>query len=209
MRCFVKAVEVYSSETGTWDVRECKPYWLEFLGHMTYVNGLLHLPVECEAVVSVDTKGQSWRLTQVQPYEQRRYGERRGYVGNSQGCLVYMNNDPKDDILSAYVLENQDSEEWTLKHSVSKLDLFFEPWKRLMRPTYYIAGFHPDSDLIFFYDRTQNTLISYNMNRKDWQVVCALKDFVHAAHHPFFPYVPWYSTGLASLNSASHPPVQG
>ncbi|CAL5080114.1 unnamed protein product [Urochloa decumbens] len=208
MQVFVVAVEVYSSETGTWDIRECKRAWLNFLGRMTYFNGFMHLPVEYESVVSLDTKGKAWQLTQVQPLEHHCYGLGRGYVGLSQGWLVYANNDPKDDILSVYILEGQDGAEWTLKHSVSKRDLLFEPWKRLVRPTYYIAGFHPDGDLIFFYDRTQNTLISYNMNRSDWQVVCALEDFEHA-HHPFFPYVPWYSRGLASPNSASNSPLQG
>ncbi|CAL5080113.1 unnamed protein product [Urochloa decumbens] len=205
MWCFIKAVEVYSSETGTWDVRECKPYWLKFLGRMTYFNGFLHLPVMYAAVASVDTKGQSWRLTQGQD---NRYETGRGYVGHSQGRLLYVKNYPKDDVLSVYVFDDQESEEWALKNNVSKSDLLFEQWRHPMKPTYYIAGFHPDGDLIFFYDRTQKTLISYDMNRGNWHVVCALEDFAHA-HHPFFPYVPWYSRGLASPNSASHSSIQG
>ncbi|CAN6212012.1 unnamed protein product [Urochloa humidicola] len=202
---FVKTVEVYSSKTGIWDIRECKHECLDFLGRTTYFNGFLHLPREYKALASVDTKGQSWRLTQA--YDPN-CNPGRGYVGHSQGRLLYMNNYWKDDVLSVYIIEDQDSKEWTLKHNVSKRDLLFEPWKRLIRPTYYIAGFHPDGDLIFFYDRTQKTLISYNMNRSDWHVVCALEDFEHA-HHPFYPYVPWYSQGLASPNSASHSPLQG
>ncbi|CAL5062142.1 unnamed protein product [Urochloa decumbens] len=206
MRCFVYAVEVYSSETGTWDVMECKRDWLDFVGRMTYFNGFLHLPVECRAVASLDTKSQSWRLTRVQD---RRYDDTgRIYVGYSQGRLLYMNNSPKDDVMSVFVLDDQDSEEWALKHNVSKSDLLFERWRHPMRPTYYIAGFHPDGDLIFFYDRTQKTLISYYMNHDNWHVVCALEDFAHA-HHPFFPYVPWYSRGLASPNNALQSPLQG
>ncbi|CAN6168462.1 unnamed protein product [Urochloa humidicola] len=205
LRSPVYAVEVYSSETGTWDVRECNRDWLDFVGRMTYFNGLLHLPVEYTTVASVDTKGQSWRLTKVKDHHE---GTGRGYVGHSQGRLLYVNNYHKADVLSVYVLEDQDSEEWTPKHNVSKSDLLFEPWRHLMRPTYYIAGFHPDGDLIFFYDRTRKVLISYNMNQGYWQVVCALEDFEHA-HHPFFPYIPWYSRGLTSPNSASHSPVQG
>ncbi|CAN6199468.1 unnamed protein product [Urochloa humidicola] len=172
---------------------------------MTYFNGLLHLPIEYTEVASVDTKGQSWRLTKVKDHRQ---GTGRGYVGHSQGRLLYVNNYRKDDVLSVYVLEDQDSEEWTPKHNVSKSDLLFEPWRHLMKPTYYIAGFHPDGDLIFFYDRTRKVLISYNMNWSNWQIVCALEDFEHA-HHPFFPYIPWYSRGLALPNIASHYPVQG
>ncbi|CAL5072107.1 unnamed protein product [Urochloa decumbens] len=82
MRKFVIAVEVYSSKTGTWDVRECEAYWLNLLGRMTYFNGFVHLPVEYEAVASVDPKGQSWRLTKMQD---RCDDPGRGYVGHSQG----------------------------------------------------------------------------------------------------------------------------
>ncbi|CAN6199466.1 unnamed protein product [Urochloa humidicola] len=208
IRCFVKAVEVYSSETGIWDIMECRHHCLDFFGRMTYFNGLLHLPLEYEAVVSVDTKGKAWRLTQLHPRKRDCHSRGRGYVGHSQGCLLYVNNDPDDHILSVYVLEDQDSEEWTLMHKFSKRGLLSEPWRQSRRPTYYIAGFHPDGDLIFLYDRRQKMLISYNMNGSNWQVVCALEDFEHA-HHPFFPYIPWYSRGLTSSNSASHSPVQG
>ncbi|CAL5062141.1 unnamed protein product [Urochloa decumbens] len=73
MWCSVIAVEVYSSETGTWDIRELKhDYCLSFLGRMTYFNGFLHLPIGYTAVASVHTKGQSWRLTQIEE-EERMY----------------------------------------------------------------------------------------------------------------------------------------
>jgi hypothetical protein len=60
----IEAVEIYSSETGTWLVRECEPDWIEFYGRMTYFNGSLHLPIhDNEQVVSVDPKDQTWKLT--------------------------------------------------------------------------------------------------------------------------------------------------
>lgn len=195
----IAAVEVYSSETGTWVLRECKPEWIYFYGRMTYFNGSLHLPIEHEEVVSVDPNGQSWKVTQVRHCEDHGHREGRGYVGHCRGRLIYANNDRKYDVLSIYVREDQASREWIMKHNVSKSDLLFEPWKHMLKPTYYIAGFHPDGDLVFFYDRTRNMLISYDMNHGDWHVVCTLEDFRHA-HHPFFPYVPWYSRGLASPN---------
>ncbi|KAF8664498.1 hypothetical protein HU200_054675 [Digitaria exilis] len=48
---YLKAVEIYSSETGTWDLRESESYF----------NGFLHLPMEYNNIVSVGTKGQPWR----------------------------------------------------------------------------------------------------------------------------------------------------
>ena len=92
------------------------------------------------------------------------------------------------------------SGEWTLMRRVRKKDLLFEPWKHVLKPTYYKAGFHPNGDLIFFYDRSRETLISYDMSCGDWRVVCTLEHFKHA-HRAFFAYVPWYSRGLASPSS--------
>nr|CAB3454671.1 unnamed protein product [Digitaria exilis] len=59
---YLKAVEIYSSETGTWDKRESE--YLHFLGQIAYFNGFLHLPMEYNDIVSVGTKGQPWRVTQ-------------------------------------------------------------------------------------------------------------------------------------------------
>ncbi|KAF8669282.1 hypothetical protein HU200_051616 [Digitaria exilis] len=58
---YLKAVEIYSSETGTWDKRESE--YLHFLGQIAYFNGFLHLPMEYNDIVSVGTKGQPWRGT--------------------------------------------------------------------------------------------------------------------------------------------------
>ncbi|KAG2637757.1 hypothetical protein PVAP13_2NG536100 [Panicum virgatum] len=186
---YLVAVEIYSSETGAWVLSETwwgNGYFGVFTHQMTYFNGSLHLTDDSGAVASVDSKG-SWRITQV-------------LRGHSQGRLLYLDDVRGEDVLSIYVLEDQDCGEWTLKCRVSKKDLLFEPWKKILRPTYYKAGFHPNGDLIFFYDRTRERLISYDMSRGDWRVVCTLTDFEHA-HRAFFPYVPWYSGGLASPNS--------
>ncbi|PUZ72518.1 hypothetical protein GQ55_2G400000 [Panicum hallii var. hallii] len=189
--CYLEAVEIYSSETGAWIMSEMgrgDAYFGAFMHHMTYFNGSLHLTSDSDAVASVGAKGRSWRITHVL----RRH---------SQGHLLYVDDVPREDVLSIYVLEDQDSGEWALTPRVSKKDLLFEPWKKMMRPTYYKAGFHPNVDLIFFYDRTREKLIAYDMSRNDWRVVCTLGDFKHA-HRAFFPYVPWYSRGLASPNSS-------
>ena len=175
-------------------------YFGSFMHHMTYFNGSLHLTSDSEAVVSVDNKDQSWRITRVLGHEEDHHRHGCAYIGHSQGRLLYVDDVPREDVLSIYVLEDQDSGEWTLKCRVSKKDLLFEPWKNMVKPTYYKAGFHPNGDLIFFYDRSRETLISYDMSCGDWRVVCTLEHFKHA-HRAFFPYVPWYSRGLASPSS--------
>jgi len=213
----LEAVEIYSSETGTWVLSKKgrDDGGFNFMYHMTYFNGSLHLTTDSDAVASVDAKGRPWRITHVLGREgaddHRRCG-RRGYIGHSRGRLLYLDDVRKDDVMSIYVLEDQDSGEWTLIRRVSKKDLLFEPWKHVLKPTYYKAGFHPNSDLIFFYDRTRARLISYDWSRGDWRVVCTLTDFEHS-HRAFFPYVPWYSGGLASpqiaTRSSSHSPLEG
>ncbi|RLM87409.1 hypothetical protein C2845_PM04G26750 [Panicum miliaceum] len=202
--CYLEAVEIYSSETGAWIMSEMgrgDAYFGAFMHHMTYFNGSLHLTSDSDAVASVGAKGRSWRIIHVLRREEDHHHHGRAYIGHSQGHLLYVDDVPREDVLSIYVLEDQDSGEWALTRRVSKKDLLFEPWKNMMRPTYYKAGFHPNGDLIFFYDRTREKLIAYDMSRNDWRVVCTLGDFEHA-HRAFFPYVPWYSRGLASPNSS-------
>lgn len=74
-----------------------------------------------------------------------------GFVGHSQGRLLYVDANPNDDSISIYVLEDHDSWDWTLKHSVSKLDLI-PPRMSPRGPYFDIAALHPDVDLIYFYD---------------------------------------------------------
>nr|CAB3454672.1 unnamed protein product [Digitaria exilis] len=50
IRNYLKAVEIYSSETGTWDLTESEPECIHFLGRITYFNGFLHLPMSSNAV---------------------------------------------------------------------------------------------------------------------------------------------------------------
>ncbi|WVZ88661.1 hypothetical protein U9M48_035154 [Paspalum notatum var. saurae] len=191
-----KAVEIYSSETGRWVFRV--GIWdenddIRITGQMTYFNGFLHLCTVSNAVVSVDTEGQAWRLSRVmQNATYRSYS----LICHSQGRLVYVyDNMLYDTSVSIYVLEDHDSEKWMwiFKESINKLDLF-GPWTEGW--SYYTAAFHPDSDLVFFYDRPQKRLMSYDMRNKDVQIVCNIGE-VHGEYfnqrQPFLPYVPLYS----------------
>nr|XP_034581032.1 F-box protein At1g67130-like [Setaria viridis] len=96
--------------------------WPSFAGHTAYFNGFQHFTTSDDVIALVDAKGQSWRTITV-PFD-RSFGN--GFVGHSQGRLLYMDEEPDENALEIYVLEDHSSEEyWTFKHRVSKL-------KRLM-----------------------------------------------------------------------------
>ncbi|KAF8658136.1 hypothetical protein HU200_059604 [Digitaria exilis] len=171
---------------------------------MTYFNGFLHFCIISNSVASVDTKGQSCRVSRV------RHDAIGGYctsVGHSQGRLLYVyDNVWENDDMSVYFLEDHDTEEWvwTLKLNISKTVLFGPPTFR-GGWNYYTTAFHPDRDVIFFFDWSDKWLMSYYMKRRDVYDICALQEVPYieqgeffAAHHPFLPYVPSYSGTLAS-----------
>ncbi|CAN6357797.1 unnamed protein product [Urochloa humidicola] len=123
---FVVAMEIYSSKTGCWVYRESR--WSEwdirFTGQMTYFNGSLHFCIVSNAVASVDTEGQTWRVSRV--LHNAVYGHGSS-ISHSQGRLLYVDRNVwQSDTLSIYILEDHNSEEWTwnFKLSLYKPDLF-------------------------------------------------------------------------------------
>jgi hypothetical protein len=217
---FVVAVEIYSSETGRWVFKENNDLWVDwdirFSGQMTFFSGFLHFcNVSNAAVISVDTEVQAWRISHV-PHNvsygglssmstrhDRSYG-RSSTISHSQGRLLYVyDNGWQDHDLSIYVLEDQDSKEWTwtLKQSIDKPSLFGPRggWD------YCIAAFHPNANLVFFYDWKQKTLMVYDMKHKDVHIIRTLGEVVKIeldlrcnVHRPFLPYVPLYTRALTS-----------
>jgi hypothetical protein len=202
----VWAVEIYSSQTGRWVLREA-PFdrdleYVQYTGQMTYFKGFLHFCMIRNSVVSVDTEGKTWRISRVR----QNGGGSGSSVCHSQDRLLYVDSNlGSSDAMSIYVLEDHDSEEWIwiFKQSINMPDLF---GPRMPGRTwdYYTAAFHPDSDLIFFYDWLKKRLVSYDMKHRDVHVICTLEvpyfEFLPTedVHRKFFPYVPLYSGALPS-----------
>nr|CAB3454675.1 unnamed protein product [Digitaria exilis] len=205
-RCYdhyVSAVEIYSSETGAWARKEKR--WYRLTGHMAFFNGFLHLTTWENVLATVDVRGQTWRTIRV-PYN-GGYGS--GFVSHSQGRLVYMDvRTRRMGALVIYVLEDYDSEWWTLKHKVSQVVLFGLgelPPDLEWNPT---AGFHPTCHKVFFYDRPGRRLMSYDINEGRVRVVCTLGAVVWDEMHPFFLYVPLYSGKLDHQIQMSSSPIK-
>ncbi|CAN6335704.1 unnamed protein product [Urochloa humidicola] len=205
---FVVAVEIYSSKTGSWVFKESR--WSESdircTGQMTYFNGSLHFCIVSNAVASVDTEGQAWRVSRVRHNAIYGYGSS---ICHSQGRLLYVHDNDwtnNNNTLSIYILKDHNSEEWTwnLKLSLYKPDLF-GPRPAQGGWDYYMAAFHPDGDLVFFYDVRQKRLMSCDMKHGDVRAICTLGEVLELVHECeydvrrlFLPYVPLYSRALAS-----------
>ena len=131
--------------------------------------------------------------------------DRGSCVCHSQGRLLYVDTTVQSSSMSIYVLKDHDSEEWIwiFKQSINKPDLF-GPRMPGRVWDYYTAAFHPDSDLIFFYDWLKKRLVSYDMKHRDVHVICTLEvpyfEFLPTedVHRKFFPYVLLYSGALPS-----------
>lgn len=190
----VTGAHIYSSKTGVWSHRAS-----EWVGEATYlydelssvfVNGMLHLIALNGKIVAVDGEGKTWKTIPVPQNRDSCLGVNgRGFVGQSQGRLHYMNVYEQDPFkLSVWVLEDYDTEEWILKHSVSALQLFGE-MSCQFEDDYYVVTIHPDCNVIFFVEGWDQKLLYYEMDRNEVRIVCILGDDCEI---PYIPYVPLF-----------------
>ncbi|CAO2181726.1 unnamed protein product [Urochloa humidicola] len=197
----VKAVRIYSSETGKWARRDSAwsrrvayagenaclfsgsewSYRLTYAGSHAYLDGSLHLAttdVENGDVVvaSVDTLGKTWRATRVGPPAELLSPAAPGVFGQSQHRLLYA-----DAGGSVYALVDCAGGErrWVLKHRTKSLE------------HHSVVGIHPDCNVIFLFDRWRRSLIAYDMDRGTTRVVHTFTDATTRMCR-FFPYVPLY-----------------
>lgn len=92
----------------------------------------------------------------------------------------------KEFLLSVWVLEDYDTEEWVLKHDAKSLVQLFrrtsspddefiisrcDVCKETIFEFYYVVAIHLDRSLVFFFQRWNRKLVSSNMDSKE---VCAL-----------------------------------
>uniref|UniRef100_K4A2N2 F-box protein At3g26010-like beta-propeller domain-containing protein n=1 Tax=Setaria italica TaxID=4555 RepID=K4A2N2_SETIT len=166
---FIKAVEIYSSETETWVRKETRwstrPHQCLFLTcHMTYLNGFLHLTTWDDVIAMVDARGEAWRTINV-PCNRSRGS---GFISHSQRRLVYVHvrtRRASAGELVIYVLEDHSSERWTRKHKVSNAFLFG-------------PGKLPSSrlDEVFLHDRSGKRLVCYDMKQRRVNAIRTLED---------------------------------
>ncbi|CAL4904933.1 unnamed protein product [Urochloa decumbens] len=195
---YVEEVQIYSSQTGVWrwcnGPDECgfeEDEGISFFTGSALVNGMLHLgatrfATHEELIIAVDGQGREcWFISGP---------EKRAdvaFVGQSQGCLHYMtqHRDSTSEMtaLSIWVLQDYDAEEWVLKHSVTFLQLFGRT-NCDVEFDYKVVAIHPDRNLIFFVQRWDLKLKSYDMDTKE---VCVVRTLgIYCDICPYVPYFP-------------------
>ncbi|XP_047057212.1 F-box protein At5g07610-like [Lolium rigidum] len=163
-------VAVYSSETGEWAYKE--KTWNQHIRltddpATVFLNGYLHFLADDQELSDC-------------------------LAVRSQGRLNYANFRRDEDgaalRLAVYVLENYQSREWILTHSVETSYLFGGVDVQLDVDFCWIA-IHPDCNLVFFTVGCDNTLVCYNMDRRQVKVISNLE----GGNWRYLPYVPSYA----------------
>nr|CAB3495488.1 unnamed protein product [Digitaria exilis] len=188
----VTGVEIYSSKTAAWSFKENKwgDYCMPYHSTSVFLNGFMHMLTVCYGVAVVDMEGELWRTIPV-PTESILSD---GCIHQSQGRLCFVHVDDTDSSkLSIWILEDHGGHEWTLKHSV-RIQFLFRKKNLQFDFDYKVIAFHPECNLIYFVYGSDNTLMAYEMDRKEVRVIRNLGDeWLELC----LPYVPWFGEALA------------
>ncbi|CAN6329157.1 unnamed protein product [Urochloa humidicola] len=193
----VLAVKIYSSATGAWSHKQSG--WSMEISldpdlKSVFIDGVLYVIARQSMIGSVDVEGKTWRIINFPHSKDSSFfnATRVGFIDMSQGRLHLVSGHVGDK-LAIWVLEDKDSEEWTLKHTVS--------YQHLVRTKHVLFGFHefivvaihPDRNMVFFAFGIERTLMSYDM---DSQKVNIIGELGRTYSKHFLPYVPWFSNSL-------------
>jgi F-box interacting protein len=205
----IAGVAVYSSETRGWIYKEKR--WNEtvrLVYHQlasVFLNGYLHFQADRHglgpSVAVVDTKGETWMNFDVPD------GLIDGFIQHSQGRLHYANIQRYENgaitKLEVYVLENYESKQWILKHSVDTSCLFegedhclYRGIDPSMDGGFDWVAIHPECNIIFVTIGWEYKLMCYSMDRRQVKMISKLID----GRPPYLPYLPLYAE-LQSLQN--------
>jgi hypothetical protein len=189
----VTAVGFYS-RTGAWTFSlsafnqetDLYLYHVNF-SRTVFLNGALHFICSESTIGALDMETKKWRYIQLPP------GGDFIFLGQSQGCLLYMNKEvDNQNKLSFWALEDYASGAWNLKHTVSTTPLSGS--KDFTTVSYPMIAVHPECNRIFFLSHQENKLMAYNMDQSDACCICVLGP---KCHYQFMPYIPCFSESLA------------
>jgi len=182
---------IFTHPTGSWSSMESE--WSHNASlcpgsRSVFLNGIMHSLVLMNEIVAVDMEGKRWRTIPTPPSDEF------GFIHQTQGSLFYLdvhNNDYYK--LSIWILEDYDTDKWVLKHKVSTLWLF---WGKKLRfdLDYKVIAVHPQCNLVFFVFGWDNTLMAYEMDRREVHII---RNLGHDSWGSYLPYVPFFSESLA------------
>ncbi|KAL6909645.1 hypothetical protein ACP4OV_001304 [Aristida adscensionis] len=183
----IASLEIYSSRTRTWTSKE--PGWrdelvLENGERSVFLNGFLNTVMVSDEILAIDMEGEAWRRIPLPSCREI------SFLHQAQGHLCIFNVDKYDPSkLTVHILQDN---KWVLKHRVSTLRLFGR--KDLMFEfDYGVIAVHPECNLVFFVYGRDNTLMAYEMDRREVRVIRNL----HCSLAPYLPYVPFFSESIA------------
>ncbi|CAM0884622.1 unnamed protein product [Alopecurus aequalis] len=200
----IEAVATYSSKAGVWSHQMVEDDLFEIPTHSksAFFNGVMHLAAFDDTLVSFDVEGNLLWNIHTPP---RPYGDDTNIndVFVSKGELYFTisaRSESGCSDLSVWVLEDYRLEKWTLKHTVSHLELFAENYSVL---NCNVISFHPECNMIFIVFGDENILMSYEMDCGKPHYLrrlgrdCQLEDVSWDEKTPFIPYVPLFTESLA------------
>ena len=182
---YITGVDIYSSKTRSWSSMESE--WSHNASlcpgsRSVFLNGIMHSLVLMNEIVAVDMEGKRWRTIPTPPSEEF------GFIHQAQEFLFYLdvhNNDYYK--LSIWILEDYDADKWVLKHKVSTLWLFGGKKLRFDQD-YKVIAVHLQCNLIFFVFGWDNTLMAYEMDRREVRII---RNLGHDSWGSYLPYVPF------------------
>ncbi|XBI31611.1 hypothetical protein VPH35_055158 [Triticum aestivum] len=183
-----KAVAIYSSKFGAWTHRVVWDSQISIFRNSKslFQSGMLHLSVDDDFVLVVGVERNRRVIRAPMPHSACDVHN----VYLSQGQLHLAKK--------VWALEDYSSENWTLKHKVSHLQLL-----GLVYSNYYrVISIHPEHSLIFFVcerlrkqgEQLLTKLMSYDTDSGELRFICEVG---RGSRTPYLSYVPLFSESLA------------
>lgn len=184
----IKAVGIYSSKTKGWS--HTVTGWgngtrISSDSKSVFFSGMLHVTTNY-LVLAVDVEGNNWKIIHL-PMPPCTDNATPKDIFPTQGQLYFANNGASNGF-ELWVLENYDSEHWTLKAKASYLEMFGT------NHSYYDCGYsvisvRPEENVFFIVCGNKASVVSYKMDSLNRNVI----DDIVWSKTPYIPYVPLFS----------------
>ncbi|KAM0909036.1 hypothetical protein ACQ4PT_015092 [Festuca glaucescens] len=186
----IEAMRIYSSKLGVWTYGTVwgTPIRVSRVSNAVFFSGLLYISSNAD-VITVDMKV-NCRIIHL-PTPRSYHDDHDVYLSQGQLHLAYRGASE----LSIWVLEDPGTENWTLKHNVTHLQLLRAEYSMLGRH-YIVISIHPEHNVVFITSRNgiPTKIMSCNM---DSRKVCSICDIGWGCQIPYLSYVPSFSESLA------------
>ncbi|CAN6329160.1 unnamed protein product [Urochloa humidicola] len=189
-------VKIYSSGMGFWIDKE-NGWTICMLLHMDFKSvfrdGMLYVIATQGVIGLVDVEARTWRTVEFpDQLSGDFYRTSVGFMGLSQGQLHFATDGRNGHSLQIWVLEDKDSEQWTLK-SIVTFGFLLGRERELGFRDFIVVAIHPDCNMVFFVCGRERTLMSYDMDSLE---VSIIRNLGYNEIEYFLPYVPLLSKSL-------------